>query len=316
MRLRQLTICFAILAMGLIAIGPVSDVSAVDLYVNNVTGDDLNDGRTERTSGNRVGPFKSIGRAIREGRPGDRIILAKNDEPYRESITIESARKSGFPDKPFELIGNGAIIDGSQPVPVGAWEHVRGQVFRFRPRGKSHHMVFLDGVPAKRLYIDPDAKTRPELAELEWCLYAGYVYFCVESGEIPQTYDIAHSVLPVGLTLYRVRNVRVRDIVFQGFLLDGVNAHDGVSQSELIQLTCRGNGRSGISVGGTSKMIVQSCLVGSNGTSQVRIEGVSQTRLVDCDLIDDANAPEIEENGGKIERTKTTAELPDSRERR
>ena len=307
MRLRQLTICFGLLAFGLVA-----NVCAFDLYVNNKTGDDLNDGRTERTTGNRVGPFKTIGRAIREARPGERIILAKNDEPYRESITIESTRKSGYPDQPFEIVGNGAVVDGSQPVPGGAWEHVRGKVFRFRPRGKSHHMVFLDGRPAKRLYVDADAKAAPQLEELQWCLYGGYVYFCVENGEIPQGYDISHSVLPVGLTLYRVRNVRISDLIFQGFLLDGVNAHDGVYQTELIQLTCRGNGRSGISVGGASKVVVRACLVGSNGTSQVRVEGVSTTRLVDCDLIDDDHAPEVEENGGQVERTTSTAESTDT----
>lgn len=307
MRLRQLTI----ICLALLAAGSISDAWAADLYVNNVAGDDLNDGRTERTSGNRVGPFKSIGRALREARPGDRIVLTKNDEPYHESVTIESTRHSGYADAPFEIVGNGAVIDGSRPVPVGAWEHVRGKVFRFRPRGKSHHMVFLDGRPAKRLHVDANAKAAPELDELEWCLYRGYVYFCVESGEIPQTYNIAHSVLPVGLTLYRVRNVRISDLIFQGFLLDGVNAHDGVVQTELVQLTCRGNGRSGISIGGASKVVVRACLIGDNGTSQVRVEGVSNTRLVDCDLIDAEHAPEIEKNGGKVERTDSTASAVD-----
>jgi hypothetical protein len=307
MRLRQLTI----ICLALLASGPISDACATDLYVNNVAGDDLNDGRTVRTSGNRVGPFKSIGRALREARPGDRIVLAKNDEPYHESITIESTRNSGYSDQPFEIVGNGAIVDGSQPVPGGAWEHVRGKVFRFRPRGKSHHMVFLDGRPAKRLHVEAKAKAPPQLDELEWCLYGGYVYFCVESGEIPQTHDISHSVLPVGLTLYRVRHVRISDVIFQGFLLDGVNAHDGVLNTELVQLTCRGNGRSGISVGGASKVIARACLVGDNGTSQVRIEGVSSTRLIDCDLIDDEHAPEIEKNGGQIEQTDSTASSGD-----
>lgn len=287
----------------------VQPLRAVDLYVNNLAGNDINDGRSESSMGSRVGPFRTIGRAIRAAQPGDRIILANNDEPYHESITLESSRKSGYPDRPLEIIGNGAIVDGSRPVPAGAWEHVRGKVFRFRPRGKSHHMVFLDGKPAERLYIDADSTEPPQLEELQWCLYGGYVYFCVEAGEIPQAYDISHSVLPVGLTLYRVRNVKVTGITFQGFLLDGVNAHDGVLQTELMQVTCRGNGRSGISVGGASKVTVRACLVGSNGTSQVRADGVSYTRLVNCDLIDDDNAPEIEENGGEIERV-AAVEVP------
>jgi hypothetical protein len=304
-KIRSLTVT---LVLSLVVF--TSESGARDLYVNNVSGDDVNNGKSKVASGKRDGPFKTIGRAIRAAGPGDRLILAKNDEPYRESITIESERVSGFPDQPFELVGNGAILDGSQPVPVGAWEHVNGQVFRFRPRGKSHHVLFLDGKPAVRTYVNKDAQEAPKLSDLQWCLYGGYVYFCTEPGRIPQGYDLSHSVLSVGVTLYRVRNVRIQNFIIQGFLLDGVNAHDGVHATDLIQLTCRGNGRSGISVGGASKITANGCLVGDNGTAQIRTEGVSFTRLVNCDLIDAEHAPEVEKNGGEIERNAATAAVP------
>jgi hypothetical protein len=48
-----------------------------------VAGDDLNNGASAILGGKRVGPFRTIARAIRESGPGDRIVLEKNDEPYR-----------------------------------------------------------------------------------------------------------------------------------------------------------------------------------------------------------------------------------------
>ena len=48
--------------------------------------------------------------------------------------------------------------------------------------------------------------------------------------------------MQVGVTLYEVRHVIVRDLVIQGFQLDGVNAHDGVRETTLSALNCRGKG--------------------------------------------------------------------------
>ena len=58
----------------------------------------------------------------------------------------------------------------------------------------------------------------------------------------------------MGITLYEVRNVVIRDLIVQGFQLDGINAHDGVFDALLKKVTCRGNARSGICVGGASRV--------------------------------------------------------------
>jgi len=91
----------------------------------------------------------------------------------------------------------------------------------------------------------------------------------------------------------------VRDLVVQGFQLDGVNAHDGVQGATLAGLNCRGNGRSGISIGGASRVRIESCLVGNNGAAQVRTEGACHAQLVGCDLLDNT-APKIVRDGGKV----------------
>ncbi len=64
-------------------------------------------------------------------------------------------------------------------------------------------------------------------------------------------------------------------------------------------LNCRGNGRSGISIGGASRVVVESCLVGNNGAAQVRAEGASHAQLIGCDLLDNT-APKIVRDGGEV----------------
>ena len=99
--------------------------------------------------------------------------------------------------------------------------------------------------------------------------------------------------------MYEVRHVIINDLVVQGFQLDGVNAHDSAFDVSLNGLTCRGNGRSGISIGGASRVTLEACLVGNNGAAQVRTEGQSHTRIVNCNLLDNT-APALQRDGGKV----------------
>ena len=103
----------------------------------------------------------------------------------------------------------------------------------------------------------------------------------------------------MGVTLYQVRNVVIRDLIVQGFQLDGINAHDSAFDTVLRRVTCRGNARSGISIGGASRLRLENCLVGDNGQSQVRTEGYSHTHIIDCELLD-TSAPAVQREGGKI----------------
>ena len=86
----------------------VSDVGARDIYVNNVAGDDRHPGTMERASGLGHGPCRTIARALRAAERGDQIVLANTGVPYRESITLEGGRHSGYPSRPFAIRGNGA----------------------------------------------------------------------------------------------------------------------------------------------------------------------------------------------------------------
>jgi hypothetical protein len=292
--------CFALLLVfsGL----PAAGVAARDLFVDNRAGDDRFDGTEPQTRGGGIGPFRTIARALRAVLPGDRIILANTGDPYRESVTVEGAKHSGSSYRDFEVWGNGATLDGSASIPGEAWESMGQGLWRFSPQRKSHQLLFLDGVVADRVVVEPGAVTLPTLEPLQWCLFDRYLYFRPEEGRAPDEYALSHSALPVGITLHDVRRVTIRDLTIQGFQLDGINAHDNVFEATLDGLTCRGNARSGISVGGASRVRIQRCVLGNNGAAQLRTEGYCLVRLVDCQLLD-GTAPAIVKEGGRIEQT-------------
>jgi hypothetical protein len=273
-----------------------SSVAARDIFVNNVAGDDRRGGDSPSPLGGEMGPLRSISFALRAARKGDRIIVANTGQPYREYITLQGARNSGRrAEAPFVIEGNGAVLDGAYPIPANLWEHYRNDVFRFRPMRLAHQILFLNEKPAMRQQAALEAQQLPELAPLQWSLFRGQIYFRVEKDALPHQYNLSHTVLPAGITLYQVRHVVIRDLVIQGYQLDGVNAQDGVTDTTLIGLTCRGNGRSGISVGGASRVRVEASLVGNNGVAQVRAEGWSKTDIVNCDLVESTAPPVVRE---------------------
>src|SRR6188768_328561 len=107
-------------------------VLARDIHVDNVNGDDRNNGSQSVAGGVDEGPLKTIGRALWIAQAGDRVVLTKNDEPYREMVCLIGPRNSGFQDTPFTIEGNGAVLDGTAPINSEDWQHAAGDVFQVR----------------------------------------------------------------------------------------------------------------------------------------------------------------------------------------
>lgn len=292
------TFARVLIAVVLLVAVVTSPVAARDLFVNNLGGDDRADGR-EPTSSTEGGPVRTIARALELAQTGDHIHLANTGEPYRESITLAGADRSGFTLNPLTIVGNGATLDGARPVPPRDWEHVRDQLFRFRPPRGSHPLLFLSGRPAPRQAVDPAEGRLPQLAPGQWCAHDGYVYFAVEAGKAPRDYPLSYAALPVGITLYQVKNVAILDLVVQGFHTDGVSAPDGARNVRLGGLILRGNGRAGLAVGGSSQVSADGCLIGDNGTAQVRLSGYGTLGLQNCEL-PAGSAPPLVRSGGRL----------------
>lgn len=278
----------------------VAPAAGRDIYVDNVAGDDSFTGRQPRNMPDRTGPVRTIAKALRlAAGGGDRIVLIKNDQPYRESISLVGSRHSGYPQRPFVIEGNDAILDGSAPVPPQRWEHYRDGVFRFRPPRMGHQQLFINHRPAIRVAASRLAGVPPELQPLQWCLHGGYIYFCVEPDKLPEDYNLTYAQKQTGITLLHVQGVGIVNLTVQGFQLDGISAFNSARDVYLGGLTCRGNGRSGITVGGTSTVEIDVCLVGNNGRAQLLTLPYSETSVRSSNVFSNT-APAWVDRGGRM----------------
>ena len=270
-----------------------------DLYVNNQSGDDGATGHQPRVMPDRTGPVKTIVKALRLAQNGDRVVLAATGQPYRESVSFVGSRNGGTPSQRFVLQGSGAILDGSAPVPAYAWEHYRGAVFRFRPLNAEYQQLFFEDRPLTRVFASRFADAPPKLDPRQWCLHNGYIYFCVERDKLPQDYRLTCAQKQTGITLFHVECLTIVNLTVQGFQIDGISAFNSARLVTLEGVTCRGNGRSGVSVGGASLVDLDRCVIGNNGMAQLLTEPLSETHVRQSQLFSNT-APAWVDRGGKV----------------
>lgn len=294
-----------LLVSALIAGRPAAS-PARDIYVNNEVGDDAFFGRVATPGSTVDGPVRTIARAILLAQPGDRIVLAPTKTPYRESITLAGSRLSRGILNDFILDGNGAVLDGSAPVPAEAWEldrtawdrHQR-TVYRFVPEQKSHQQLFLGDRPAVRVFAEKFGGAPPALEPLQWCLFEGAIYFCVEPNRRPEDYPLRYAKLSVGITLHHVSGVTIRDLTVQGFQLDGIHLANTARDVRLQRVVLRGNGRAGLAVGGACRADLLDSLLGDNGAAQILTFPHSELHVHNCEVLGNT-APAWVSRGGRF----------------
>lgn len=285
--------------------------TARDIHVHNLRGDDHLDGSRPAGVARGSGPVRTIGKALRLVRPGDRVVVANTGQPYRESLVLCGSRHSQSFAGPFILEGGGAVLDGTASVPPERWQHHLDDVYCFAPECLGYQQLYLGGRPAVRHPTAPADHSLPELQPLEWCLAQGKIFFRTEPLRMPQEYALSYSVLGAGLRLYFVQDVLVRDLTIQGFQTDGVRVCDVAHGVRFERVRSRGNGRSGISLGGSAKVEIEDCLLGGNGASQLRQDDFAQTRVYTTRLLT-GTAPGLELRGGwlSIDGTEVRRDLP------
>ncbi|HEY1065182.1 MAG TPA: right-handed parallel beta-helix repeat-containing protein [Pirellulales bacterium] len=272
----------------------VSSADARDIFVNNTAGDDAATGHDPTTIEASRGPVRSIGRALVLAYPADRIVLAKTDQPYRESITFSGPKHTGFFSSPVILDGGDAILDGAKRIDPFDWESYEGDVFRYLPSPMTYVPLSLQGRPL--VEVRPaggaTATTPRELKPREWCRYDRHIYFRVDKGTNIGDYELSIPGSDVGITLYKVQHVVIANLVVQNFRLDGINVADA-RDCLLVNVVGRGNGRSGIAITGPSQAIVEGCRLGANGAAQLYLSGWSTTEAVESTLFPSELAPAL-----------------------
>jgi hypothetical protein len=270
-----------------------------EVFVDNVAGDDRFTGEAARDPGGVGGPVRTLAKALRLAGAGDTIVLVKNAAPYRESFSLTGSRNSGTSQQPFVIRGNGAILDGSAPAPAEKWESYKGAIFRLRGRPTGYAQLFLDGRPAVRVFAAQSAKSPPELKPRQWCSVAGRIYFCVDRTKLPGDYKLSYAREPTGITLFHVEHVEIADLTVQGFQVDGISLYNSARRVTLSNVTCRGNGRSGVSVGGASFATIEASLLGNNGQAQLLALPYSETHVRNSHLLSNS-APGLVDQSGRV----------------
>ena len=265
--------------------------------MNNRAGDDHFDGRFDVGQGGANGPVQTFAKALRIADTGDRIIVANTGEPYRESVSLSGPKHSGFNFKPLVIDGNGATLDGS--APAEGWQPVGGDVLRFRPERMAFGMLFAKGIPLVRVPAGLPSAGVPALLPTQWTLREGWIYFRVEPDRLPEQYQLTYARLQVGLTLYKVEQVAITNLVVQGFELDGINCQDVRPTSRSI--TSLPAGTAAAESRFAARRMRRSTLVSSdgNGQSQLHIEGTSEVNATGCELIP-KSAPNWLMHGGRL----------------
>ncbi len=261
-----------------------TSLSAAVIYVNNRIGADAFDGASKKPIGQETGPVKTIRRALQLAESADTIVVENTGTVYYESIQLVGSRHSGLPQGPFTLVGNGAVVSGAKRVPPSAWRQVGADLWQLKPWRKGHYqLVLIDKRVAEHL-CDVRAVRLPEIPKNHWCAWRGSIYLRTEEFEDPRERAYSIAGLEVGLTLYRVHDVRILDVTFRHFRLDGINAHDQCRDVVLENVTASENGRAGLAVGGTSTLAVLKTALDDNRKHSVLITELGAAQGVETEL--------------------------------
>jgi hypothetical protein len=163
----------------------------------------------------------------------------------------------------------------------------------------SYAQLFLNDRPAVRVATNGASQSLPALQPCQWCAVRGVIYFCTEKGRSPSSYPLTFASQQTGITLYHVDRVVIRDLTVRGFQIDGIALANSARDVVLASVTCRENGRCGISVGGASSVRINDAWLGDNGQAQLLTTAWSETGIRNSQLVGNM-APGWVDQGGRV----------------
>ncbi len=251
---------------------------AVDLYVDNRNGDNINDGRSAELVDDQTGPVKTISRALKYAGPGDIVHIANRGVPYFESLEMVGARFS----QGFTIDGNGAVVSGARPIPFNVWKSLGNEIWRFTPHRKAFYQLIKGEKALPEQPCPPNATKLPEILPGHWCAWRGSIYYRVLPGEAPikGSEPLWFAAEEVGITLLDARDVIIHNLELRHFRLDGVNVHDRCQHIILDNVRLIENGRAGLAVGGSSLVGLKDSTVEGNRFAQILNTEVAQTEIL------------------------------------
>ncbi|QDT96005.1 right-handed parallel beta-helix repeat-containing protein [Gimesia aquarii] len=227
------------------------------IYVDNRLGNNTLNGISPKIVDGQNGPVKTITRAIQYAKQGDKIILANNETPYFESLSLSGKRFSGLGKEKFTILGNGAIISGAIKIPPNGWRQSGNGLWKVTPFRKGFFNLYHNGkrLPEYRPAENQAVKLEKILPG-NWAVHRGAIYYRALKNQLPPTESFTLAGKSVGLSLIDIDGLQISDLTFEKFRMDGINVHDRCKNIVLENVTCTENGRCGLSVNGTSQVKV------------------------------------------------------------
>lgn len=274
----------ALLTIVLLFVGTAATEGRT-IFVDSRSGHDSYDGTASEPLNAYVGPVRTLQRAMQLVDGGDTLVLVDNGTPYYGSMTFFGPRFSGTSGKPFQLLGNGAVISGTRPVDPSSWVELGNDLWRITPRRKGWYQLVENGQAVPHAEWTGGQGRAADLPAGSWGIYRGAVYYKGRAGDTPRLRNFELAVEQTGLTLLDVNHVIISDVTFRHFRIDGINAHDRCDSVRLVNVRCEENGRSGICVGGTSSIEVESSSMARNAKHSLLISelGEASVRQVEFD---------------------------------
>ncbi|MBM82031.1 MAG: hypothetical protein CMJ78_15780 [Planctomycetaceae bacterium] len=261
-----------------------SMASARKIYVNNRRGSDAYDGLTPEPESLQAGPTRTLRRALKIARASDTIIIQNTGYPYYEGMNLTGRNHSGSPNAPFVIDGNGAVLSGERSIPARGWRKLPNDIWQLKPYRKGHYQLSLANKVLPEVDVPTGATKLPDIPEGSWCAWRGSIYLHTDPQEEPTEKPYAFAYEGVGISLYDVRSVVIRNITVQRFRLDGINAHDRCDRVVLNEVNTRENGRSGVSIGGTTLMLIRSSTIEKNRKSSLLIQENAAVEVEESNL--------------------------------
>ena len=118
-------------------------LNGVEIYVDNVIGNDSYDGLAKLVLPDNQGPFKTINAAIKKAGPGDTIQLIQTGALYRQTANFYG-HKGGARGKPITLNGNGVTLSGADRCSAKGWSEWKDGIYMRRDK-VSRVFLLVDG---------------------------------------------------------------------------------------------------------------------------------------------------------------------------
>ncbi len=262
------SIAFLSTVLMLVSMTPAT---AKVIYVNNRTGDDIYDGSTPEVGALRSGPVRTFARARVLVGPGDEIEIANTGDTYFDALHLVGHNASGVAGHPTVVHGNGAVLDGSEPIVPGDWKPLGQGLWRLDPRQKGWFRLIRDAEAVVEAPSDASAG-RPSPTPGSWSAWEGSIYYQALPDELPPLEPYRLATREAGIFFYGVHDVIVRDLTVRHFRLDGVNAHDQAYRVLLQNVVSEKNGRSGVFVGGSSRIVLSGGATNDNREASLLIK--------------------------------------------